>query len=226
MRRWVRPSAAALAVVLMFLSGVATYASVMASDAATTEVEVREYQGERLGSVDGFRENSISGVQTVDSETYRLAVDGLVLRPLSMSLQALAEFQRAEKLVTIHCVEGWSVKALWEGIRLNDLFALAGVAGEANTVIFHAADGYTTSLPLGVVTSRDLILADRINGIVLPPANGFPFQLVAEDRWGYKWIRWVTRIEISSDGAYQGFWESRGFNQDAAVDGPILDRAP
>ena len=113
MRRWVRPSAAVLAVALMFLSGVTAYASVMASDAATTEVEVREYQGERLGSVDGFRENSISGVQTVDPETYRLAVDGLVLRPLSMSLQALAEFQRAEKLVTIHCVEGWSVKALW-----------------------------------------------------------------------------------------------------------------
>ena len=112
------------------------------------------------------------------------------------------------------------MKALWEGLALSDLLAFAQPMAEANTVIFHAADGYTTSLPLDYVLERNLIIADHINGITLPAANGFPFQLVAEDKWGYKWIRWLTRIELSNDPDYEGFWESRGYNNDGDADGP------
>lgn len=183
------------------------------------EVEIREYQGERLGSVDDFRENSIEGTQYLDEATYVLALDGLVEQPTSWSYAELGEMEHSAKLITIHCVEGWSVKALWEGIPLASLFEQARPREAANTVIFHAADGYTTSLPLGVILERNLIIADRINGIGLPPENGFPFQLVAEDKWGYKWIRWIVRIELSSDSSYRGFWESRGFSNEGDIDG-------
>jgi len=183
-------------------------------------VEIREYQGERLGSVDDFRENSIKGVQYVDEATYALVLDGLVNVPMSWSYAELQEMERLAKLVTIHCVEGWSVKALWEGIPLVRLFELARPRESADTVIFHAADGYTTSLPLDFVVERNLIIADRINGIVLPPKNGFPFELVAEEKWGYKWIKWVVRIELSNDPTYRGFWESRGYSNNGDVDGP------
>ncbi len=192
----------------------------VAQDTPIEEVEIREYQGERLGSVDDFRENSIKGVQTIDEATYSLVIDGLVERPQSWSYAEAVEMEHLRKLVTIHCVEGWSVKALWEGIPLALLLEQAAPLDEANTVIFHAADGYTMSLPLGFILERNLILADRINGIVLPAANGFPFQLVAEDKWGYKWIRWIVRIELSDDPSYRGFWESRGYNNDGALDGP------
>jgi DMSO/TMAO reductase YedYZ molybdopterin-dependent catalytic subunit len=183
-------------------------------------VEVREYQGEKLGSVDEFRENSIRGVQTIDQETYALVVDGLAAAPASYSYAKLQTMTHTAKLVTIHCVEGWSVKALWEGIALPELLALAQPTGDANTIIFHAADGYTTSLPLDFVVEHNLIIADHINGIPLPPANGFPFQLVAEDKWGYKWIRWLTRIELSNDPEYEGFWERRGYNNNGDASGP------
>jgi DMSO/TMAO reductase YedYZ molybdopterin-dependent catalytic subunit len=51
-----------------------------------------------------------------------------------------------------------------------------------------------------------------MNGVTLPAERGYPFQLVAEDRWGYKWIKWVTEIEVSDDPTYRGYWERRGFS--------------
>lgn len=197
-----------------------TFLSMGQEDTDAQRVEINEYQGERLGSVDDFRENSIRGVQQVDVETYQLVIDGLVSEPARFSYPALQTMSHTSKLVTIHCVEGWSVKALWEGIALADLLDLVRPTDQANTVIFHAADGYTTSLPLEFVLGRNLIIADHINGITLPAANGFPFQLVAEDKWGYKWIRWLTRIELSDDPDYKGFWEIRGYNNNGDADGP------
>ena len=183
-------------------------------------VEIREYQGERLGSADDFRENSIAGVQYVDEATYALVLDGLVDQAMSWSYAQMLRMEHVAKLVTIHCVEGWSVKALWEGIPLARLLEQADPLEEANTAIFHAADGYTTSLPLDYILERNLIIADKINGITLPPRNGFPFELVAEEKWGYKWIKWIVRIELSDDPSYRGFWESRGYSNNGDVDGP------
>jgi DMSO/TMAO reductase YedYZ molybdopterin-dependent catalytic subunit len=200
----------------------AAFMAVAVEDGAVQEVEIREYQGERLGSVGDFRENSIKGVQALGEGTYELRIDGLVEPPVVLSYQALQTMSHVQKLVTIYCVEGWSVKALWEGIPLATLFEQVSPAVEANTVIFHAADGYTTSLPLEFILDRDLIIADRINGITLPPENGFPFQLVAEDKWGYKWIKWITRIELSDDPTYRGFWERRGYSNQGDVDGPMF----
>jgi len=85
-------------------------------------------------------------------------------------------------------------------------------------VIFHAYDGYTTSLPLDYIMGKDIIMAYKMNGIALPAERGFPFQLVAESKWGYKWIRWITEIELSDNVDYRGYWESRGFSNTADVD--------
>jgi len=179
---------------------------------AVQEIEIHEYEGEKLGSVRDFRENSIGGVPRVDVADYELKINGLAAHDLEFSYANLQTMSHISKLVTINCVEGWSVKALWEGIPLTSLLEQAMPSADANTVIFHTADGYTTSLPLEVITERNLIIADRINGITLPDENGFPFQLVAENKWGYKWIKWIVRIELSNDPSYRGFWESRGFS--------------
>ncbi|MEI6308085.1 MAG: molybdopterin-dependent oxidoreductase [bacterium] len=176
-------------------------------------VEVRDYQGQRLDSVTSFRENSISGPQKVNLATYRLEVKGLVTKTLTLPYdQVLSQFPSFKKVVTLHCVEGWDATVLWEGPRLNDILQQAGVKPEANTVIFTAVDGYTTSLPLEFVVNRDLLLANKMNQIQLPADRGFPFELVAEEKWGYKWIRWVKAIELSANADYQGYWESRGYS--------------
>jgi len=220
--RWSRGLWLVLILGGLSIAGVLSVSSLTEDESTVETVEVQEYQGIKLGSVDDFRENSIAGVQTIDIDTYRLVVDGLVEQSASYTYGALLEMPHHEKMVTIFCVEGWSVRGLWEGIPLPELLALSQIQSDANTVIFHAQDGYTTSLPLDFVVERNLIIADRINGITLPPANGFPFQLVAEDKWGYKWIRWLTRIELSDDPAYRGFWETRGYSNEGSTDGSIF----
>jgi DMSO/TMAO reductase YedYZ molybdopterin-dependent catalytic subunit len=174
--------------------------------------EVREYEGLDLSSIDDFRENSIAGPQQVDRDSYALSVSGLVEEPAGLSYNEVLSERTYKKVVTLDCVEGWSVDILWEGVLLRDLIERAGPAGTANTVVFRAADGYSTSLPLDYLLENDILLAYSMNGVELPPERGFPFQLVAEDKWGYKWIKWVTEIELTDDPEYRGYWESRGYS--------------
>jgi DMSO/TMAO reductase YedYZ molybdopterin-dependent catalytic subunit len=63
-----------------------------------------------------------------------------------------------------------------------------------------------------------MIMAYKINDVTIPPERGFPFQLVAESKWGYKWIKWITEIEISDNTSYQGYWESRGYSDSGDLD--------
>ncbi|MDD1670907.1 MAG: molybdopterin-dependent oxidoreductase [Methanomicrobiales archaeon] len=178
-------------------------------------VEVREYQGQPLSSVNDFRENSIEGPQHVNITNYRLNVTGLVGEQRSLTYDQVLGFPRYEKVVTLFCVEGWDVTILWEGVKVSDLIGAAGADPRANTVIFTAADGYTTSLPLDYIDGRNILLAYRMNNVTIPDERGFPFMLVAEDRWGYKWIKWVTEIRLSDDPTYHGYWESRGYSNTA-----------
>ena len=176
--------------------------------------EIREYKGENLSSVKDFRENSIAGPQYVDINTYSLKVNGLISNPLDLTYEQVLENQSYEKVVTLFCVEGWNAKILWKGVLLKDLIEQAGpLDGEgANTVIFKAYDGYTSSLPLAYIYDQNIILASHMNSLPLLPERGFPFQVVAQSKWGYKWVKWVTEIEISNNPEYKGFWESRGYS--------------
>jgi len=182
------------------------------------KVEIREYEGEKLGSIEDFRENSIKGTQHVDREEYTLKVNGLVEDEKEYTYDEVLEKDKYKKLITLDCVEGWSVTILWEGMLVKDLIEDAHPLEAANTVIFHAADGYTTSFPLTYVIDNPIIMAYKMNDVELPPERGFPFQLVAESKWGYKWIKWITKIELSDDPEYRGFWESRGYSNTGDLD--------
>jgi DMSO/TMAO reductase YedYZ molybdopterin-dependent catalytic subunit len=178
--------------------------------------EIREYEGQDLSSIGAFRENSIKGPQHIDNQTYKLTVTGLVNAEKEYTYtQIIDGYTTYKKVVTLHCVEGWKATILWEGILLKDLLADSVVDSNANTVIFHAYDGYTTSLPLDYITDNNIMIAYRMNNVTLPPERGFPFQLVAESKWGYKWIKWITTIELSDNPDYRGFWESRGYSNNA-----------
>lgn len=181
-------------------------------------VQVTEYKGEKLSSITAFRENSILGPQVVDIKNYKLQIDGLVAKPQVLTYDQVLAKPAYSKVVTLHCVEGWQANILWQGVLLSDLFQAAGIKSQANTVIFHAVDGYTTSLPLQTILEKKMLLAYQMNGVVLPQERGYPFQLVAEDKLGYKWIKWLNRIEISDQDQYQGYWESRGYDNDADVE--------
>ena len=200
--------------------GTATDAVSAATEARYRDGELREYEGTRLDPAVGPRDNSISGVQQIEEQDVQLAIDGLVDSPQHYSYADITALSSEERLVRLDCVEGWSATILWKGVPMNTLLDAAGVQPEANTVIFHAADGYTTSLPLSEIQEKNQLLAYDANGIALPPEMGYPFIFVAEDKWGYKWARWVNRIELSSDESYQGFWESNGYSNEGNLSEP------
>jgi DMSO/TMAO reductase YedYZ molybdopterin-dependent catalytic subunit len=187
-------------------------------------VEVREYQGQNLSSVQDFRENSIKGPQFIDVDTYRLKISGLVDSPGSYSYSEIVDSStHYTKVVTLYCVEGWDVTILWEGLLFSDVVAMTEPLPEATVVILYAEDGYSTSFPIDYLMENEIIMAYKMNDVTLPPERGFPFQLVAESKWGYKWIKWITEIEFSDDTGYQGYWESRGYSNDGDFDDSFFD---
>jgi DMSO/TMAO reductase YedYZ molybdopterin-dependent catalytic subunit len=175
-------------------------------------VEVREYQGKNLSSLKDARDVSIKGTQYIDKETYQLNITGLVNNELEYTYDDIInDNQHYKKVVTLRCIMGWSATILWEGVRLMDILEAAEIDPAATTVIFSAYDGYTTSLPLDFIITNNIMIAYKMNNVTLTPEKGFPFQLVAESKLGYKWIKWITAIELSDNENYQGYWESRGY---------------
>jgi DMSO/TMAO reductase YedYZ molybdopterin-dependent catalytic subunit len=182
-------------------------------DIKLDRVEIRNYQGEKLSSVNDFHENSIKGTQYIKRETYHLKITGLVETQKNYTYdEVLNNLKHYEKVVTLDCVEGWSVTILWEGILIKDLLAETQPLPTATTLIFKAYDGYTTSFPINYTIDNKILLAYKMNNVTLPVERGFPFQLVAESKWGYKWIKWITEIEVSDNTNYEGYWESRGYS--------------
>ena len=186
--------------------------------------EIREYEGKDLGSVHDFRENSIKGIQYIDIENYKLKITGLVEEEKNYSYDEVINRQSYSKVVTLNCVEGWSATILWEGIILRDLLEETKPLNEANTIIFHAYDNYTVTYPIDYFYGdKDILLAYEMNNATIIPARGYPFVLVAEDKWGYKWIKWITKIEFSDDTEYEGFWESKRYSKEGNLNESFFD---
>jgi DMSO/TMAO reductase YedYZ molybdopterin-dependent catalytic subunit len=180
--------------------------------------EVRNYEGQNLSAIADVQINAVAGVQHINQSNYTLTVDGLVNQTLRLSYNDVVNgFSQYQKVVTIYCVEGWDAKILWEGNLVMDLLDRAGVNASAKVAIFYASDGYSTALPLDYLRSHNILLAYKMNQVVLPDERGWPFMLVSESQYGYKWIKWITHIEVSDNANYLGYWESRGYPNNATL---------
>lgn len=204
-------------------SGAAAAASNDADVVDRESGEMTEYEGIPLNTFFREYDNSIEGPQSVDLDAYRLDVAGLVENPLSMTYNEVLKHEWQTRLVTLFCVEGWQERLVFEGVRVADILSVARPTAGVTTIIFHAVDGYTTSLPYEDVERLDLMLAAKINGLELDEMRGMPFQLVAQSKQGYKWIKWLTKIELSSE-PYAGFWEVRGYSNEAEVQSSRIER--
>jgi len=210
----------AIVFVMVVVNPVLQRASLSNETKQLAAVEIRSYQGKDLSSINDFHENSILGPQHINESDYRLTVTGLTKNTtVSTYHEVLDNHQHYTKVVTLFCVEGWDVTLKWDGVLVRDLINEAGVDPRANTVIFHAHDGYTTSFPLSYIMNRDIVMAYAMNNVTLPAERGYPFELVAEDKWGYKWIKWIEKIELSDDPSYKGYWEQRGYSNSGDLNG-------
>ena len=190
--------------------------------------EVTQYQGQNLttigeyiGSINAHPDVAIAGTQNINQSTYHLAITGLVNSPLNYTFNDVVNnFNSTFQVATLPCVEGWSATLLWQGVPISDLLQQAGVSPNATTLIFLAADGYSTSLPLTYVTQNNIMIAYKMNNVTLTAQTGWPFFLVAKNQYGYKWIEWITEINVSNNSNYLGYWESRGYPNNATVVSP------
>jgi DMSO/TMAO reductase YedYZ molybdopterin-dependent catalytic subunit len=192
------------------------------------EGEALEYMGTRLTPIDEQGNYSLEGTQEIDEDTYRLAVDGMVENPLNLSYSDLTEYPQESRLIDLNCVGGWDFTAKWTGPELNVILDDAVIDPGSRILIFYTADapdGYT-SLDISYIREEDIIIALKLNDVVLPAERGFPFQVVAEGKFGYKWAKWVTRIEVSDDEDFRGYWERNGYNNNADIDDPAFETIP
>jgi DMSO/TMAO reductase YedYZ molybdopterin-dependent catalytic subunit len=183
-----------------------------------SDVEASTFMGVNLTPMSKQLNNAINGTQYINRSTYRLHVTGLVENDLNLSYDELLGLPAYSEVSTLPCVEGWSFTAQWTGFRVIDLLDLAKLEPNATYVVFYGSDGYSTGLPLDYLRDQDTLMAYGINNVTLPPERGFPFQLVAVNKYGYKWAKWITSIDVVNK-TVEGYWESRGYSNSANASG-------
>ena len=176
---------------------------------------------EAIVPTSGWRIYTIgSSLPEIDPATYRLRLDGLVSRPTSLGLDDLRALPRAEQVSDFHCVTGWSVNGVhWAGVRLQDVLAEVGPLASGRALRFVSDEvPYDDALTLDQALLPDVMLAYEMDGGSLPRPHGAPLRLVMPRMYGYKNVKWVTRIEVI-DRVRPGYWEQRGYDVDAWIDG-------
>jgi len=185
------------------------------------ETEATEYLGVKLTPINAQRNNALAGTQIINKDTYELTIDGLINKSLTLNYNDLEAYPQISEVTTLPCVEGWKFVAKWTGPSLTSILNDAGIKQGATILIFYTQDcpsGYT-SLNISYVLDKNIIIALKDNDITLPPDRGFPFQVIADGKLGYKWAKWVTRIEVSDNDNFLGYWESRGYSNSADTNG-------
>jgi DMSO/TMAO reductase YedYZ molybdopterin-dependent catalytic subunit len=160
-----------------------------------------------------------SSIPRIDPAAYRLTIAGAVERPVTYTLDDLRRLPRAEQVSDFHCVTGWSVYDVrWGGVRFQDLLAGTRPRPDARALRFVSDEvPYDDTLSLPQAFARDALLALDMDGAPLSAPHGYPARVVMPRMYGYKSVKWVTRIEVQTHLDHVGYWEQRGYDEDAWV---------
>jgi DMSO/TMAO reductase YedYZ molybdopterin-dependent catalytic subunit len=141
-----------------------------------------------------------------------LEVWGAVAEPTTFSFDEFRDLPSETQRQDFHCVTGWSkFDCEFTGVPFPTLAEAVGVDDDAVHVMFHAADGYTTDLPLAACDRRETMLTWAFDGEQLPADHGGPLRVVTPHRYAYKGAKWVTGVEFLTEPE-RGYWERRGYS--------------
>ncbi|MDN3562979.1 sulfite oxidase [Paeniroseomonas aquatica] len=202
---------------------------------AAPQVVPRQLDWERLDSWitpnDRFFVVAHYGIPEVDAASYRLAVSGLVERPLSLTLDAIRARARREVACTVECSGNhgtpWLTSAIgtarWTGTPLAPLLQEAGLRPGGTEVVFYGADSgeeqirtikvqapFARSMSVADAMAPEVMLCWEMNGAPLPRENGFPLRLVVPGWYGVASVKWLKRIEVR-DTRYSGRFMGRDY---------------
>lgn len=144
---------------------------------------------------------------------WRLTVDGLVARPLSLSLADVGAFPQRAQITRHDCVEGWSAIGKWQGPRLGDVLKAAALRDSARYIVFRCADlyggaPYYESIDLIDAFHPQTILAWAMNDRFLDVGHGAPLRLRVERHLGYKHAKYL--MQITAVASLAGIGKGRG----------------
>ena len=193
-------------------------------------------------------------IPEVDGDAWRLEVDGLVARSLSLSLDDLRGRPAVELTVTMECAgngraqmephvvsQPWLLEAVgtarWRGVTVTSVLEEAGVLAEAVEIVFTGLDrgvegeeeqSYARSLPVAEALAGDAILAYEVNGVPLPPQHGFPLRLVVPGWYGMTSVKWLARLSVVAEpfDGYQMRQAYRLRSEEDEVGEPLRRIAP
>ena len=161
---------------------------------------------------------------TIEPETWRLRIHGMVERELELTYQDLLDRERTEAWVTLNCVSnpvGGDLvgNAWWSGVRLADLLAEAGASADADALLQTSEDGWTCGTPIAAVTDgRDAMLALAMNGRPLPVEHGFPVRTLVPGLYGFvSATKWLVDIEVTRFENFEAYWTTKGWAEQAPV---------
>lgn len=151
--------------------------------------------------------------------SFRLKIEGLVNKPLSLSLAQIKSMPARTQITKHDCVEGWTAIGEWHGPTVGALLKLADVQSKAKYVVFHCADHYRgaalpyyESIDMFDAFHPQTILAWAMNGSPVTVPHGAPLRLRAERHLGYKQAKYVIGMEVVESfagiqGGNGGYWE-------------------
>jgi DMSO/TMAO reductase YedYZ molybdopterin-dependent catalytic subunit len=164
----------------------------------------------------------IGSVPTINGDTYQLEVNGLVDNPTSFSLVELQALNLTDLPLTVECIgnpkNGKLVStAVWRGFNVYDLLVSLGMSENATGVRYTAADGYYVSHTLEQLQENGVLGAIYMNGVEIPPVQGFPLRILNPGYYGAKQPAWVTGMEVI-DRPLEDYWDDRGWDTSPPMD--------
>ncbi|MEZ4596065.1 MAG: molybdopterin-dependent oxidoreductase [Chloroflexota bacterium] len=168
-------------------------------------------------------------VPRVDATTWSMRVKGMVDQEVRLTYADLRAMPLFDQYVTIACVSnevgGHLVgNALWTGVHLRDVLAMAGVKDGATQIVGRSVDGFTVGFPTewAMDPARDPMIAIGMNGQPLPVDHGFPARLIIPGLYGYvSATKWLGEIELTTWEGYDAYWVPLGWSKT----GPILTQS-
>ncbi|MEM7115498.1 MAG: molybdopterin-dependent oxidoreductase [Chloroflexota bacterium] len=139
----------------------------------------------------------------VDVANWRLQVDGAVANALTYSYQKLQAKATTAQTATLDCTGGWYTVQDWQGVALGELLAEAGLLEGAASVTITAVTGYKRRFTLA--EANRYLLALQVAGEPLSHGHGFPLRLVASDKRGVEWVKWISHIRVNTTSK---IWQS------------------
>lgn len=167
-----------------------------------------------------FRIYTVTEIPAFSSESWQFAISGLVNQPIAWNWEQFLKLKRVVQVSDFHCVTGWSVyKVTWEGIPLSQLLDMAGVKASAHYVKMYSGDKvYTDCLSLEQARMEDVMVAVLMDGKPIPQKLGGPVRLIVPKMYAYKSVKWLQAMELI-EKEHMGYWEVRGYDNDAWVPG-------